>query len=148
MATRDVGGWAHAAAMATRESRVTRGRRRGNDLLSRTLEELRRRRILLGISQYAMGSAPGWPQTKVWRTEARKETRIRDIQALVRRIRLRERDGGVDTIVIVLADSSANRRLAGALREALGADYETSPRQVMSALRAGQPLPASGVVLL
>jgi hypothetical protein len=76
------------------------------------------------------------------------ESRLRDIQALVRRIRLRERDGGVDAIVIVLADSAANRRLVAQLREALGSAYSTPPRAILRALRLGQPLPASGVVLV
>lgn len=75
------------------------------------------------------------------------ETRIRDIQALVRRIRARERDGGVDEIVVLLSDSAANRRLAPELRIALGERYVTSPRVLLAALRAGRPLPGSGVVL-
>lgn len=76
------------------------------------------------------------------------ETRIRDVQELVRRTRLRERDGGVDHIVIVLSDSATNRRLVDQLRDALGSDYGTSPRQIMSALREGRPLPGSAVILV
>ena len=76
------------------------------------------------------------------------ESRIRDIQDLVRRTRLRERDGGVDEILIVLSDSATNRRLAAQLREALGPRYATSNRALRTALRLGQPLPGSGVVLL
>ena len=76
------------------------------------------------------------------------ETRIRDIQALVRRTRERERDGGVDEILIVLSDSATNRRLVTELREALGPEYSSSPRMLMKALREGSALPGSGVVLL
>ncbi len=76
------------------------------------------------------------------------ETRIRDIQALVRRTRLRERDGGVDAILIVLSDSAINRRLVGQLREALGTDYATAPRAILRALREGSALPGSGVILI
>jgi transcriptional regulator with XRE-family HTH domain len=76
------------------------------------------------------------------------ETRIRDMQSLVRRIRQRERDGGVDAIVLVLSDSAMNRRLVGELREVLGPAYATSPRLLLGALRAGAPLPGSGVVLV
>jgi transcriptional regulator with XRE-family HTH domain len=76
------------------------------------------------------------------------ETRIRDIQALVRRIRERERDGGVHEIVLVLSDTAHNRLLVGQLREALGQRYTSSPRQILSALRAGRPVPGSGVVLV
>jgi hypothetical protein len=63
------------------------------------------------------------------------ETRIRDVQALVRRTRLRERDGGVDAILIVLSDSATNRSLVDQLREALGPDYRTSPRAILGSLR-------------
>lgn len=76
------------------------------------------------------------------------ETRIRDIQALVRRTRLRERDGGVDAILLVLSDSATNRALVGQLRETLGPEYSTSARGLFKALREGSPVPGSGVVLL
>ncbi len=76
------------------------------------------------------------------------ETRIRDVQALVRRVRERERDGGADEIVIVLSDSAHNRQLADQFRDALGQRYSTSPRQILAALRAGRPIPGSGVVLV
>lgn len=76
------------------------------------------------------------------------ETRIRDIQALVRRIRGRERDGGVDAILIVLSDTAHNRRMVVQLREALGDDYSTPRIAILAALRAGRPLVNSGVVLL
>ncbi len=76
------------------------------------------------------------------------ETRIRDIQALVRRTRERERDGRVDAILLVLADSATNRRLVAQLRDALGPEYATSPRRLLVALREGRRLAGSGVVLI
>jgi len=76
------------------------------------------------------------------------ETRVRDVQALVRRMRERERDGGVDEVVLVLAESAVNRRLLPELLEALGPRFATPPRSLLKALRAGQPLPGSGVVFV
>lgn len=76
------------------------------------------------------------------------ETRIRDVQALVRRTRMRERDGGVDAIVIVLSDSATDRRLVAQLRDALGPDYATNSRVLLKALREGSALAGSGVVLI
>jgi transcriptional regulator with XRE-family HTH domain len=76
------------------------------------------------------------------------ETRIRDIQALTRRTRARERDGEVDEILIVLADSATNRRLAPELRRSLGDAYANSARALLSGLRSGQRLVGSGVVLV
>jgi hypothetical protein len=73
---------------------------------------------------------------------------VRDIQAFVRRIRLRERDGAPEIIVIVLSDSRANRLQVDDLREALGPAFATPPRLILAALRDGQPVPGSGVVLV
>jgi transcriptional regulator with XRE-family HTH domain len=76
------------------------------------------------------------------------ETRLRELEELVRRIRQRELHGGVDEILIVLSNSAHNRSNVNALRSALGASYTTSPRELIGALRAGRPLPGSGVILL
>jgi transcriptional regulator with XRE-family HTH domain len=76
------------------------------------------------------------------------ETRIRDVQALTRRTRERERDGQVDAILIVLADTATNRRLADELRASLGDAYRTAPRAIMRGLRSGERLVGSGVVLV
>ena len=76
------------------------------------------------------------------------ETRVRDIQWLVRRIHERERDGGTDVVLLVLADTRANRALLNELLTALGPNYSTSPRRILGALRTGQSLPGSGVVLV
>lgn len=76
------------------------------------------------------------------------ETRIRDVQRLVRHVHQRQRDGGANVVVLLLADTRANRALLPELIEALGPAYATPPRQILRALRAGQPLPGSGVVLL
>jgi hypothetical protein len=74
------------------------------------------------------------------------ETRLRDIQAFVRRVRQREVEGGADVIVIVLAESAHNRRILPQLLEALGPRYSTRPRGLLKSLREGQPLAGSGVV--
>ena len=76
------------------------------------------------------------------------ETRIRDIQALVRRTRERERDGGVDEILIVLSSSATNRALVDELRTALGPRYSKSPRGILGDLRIGRPIRGCGVVLI
>jgi transcriptional regulator with XRE-family HTH domain len=84
----------------------------------------------------------------VYRVGVEAETRLRDIQELVRRIRQRELHGGVDHILIVLSDSQHNRRYADELRTTLGPDYATSRGELVAALKAGQPLPGSGVLLV
>jgi len=76
------------------------------------------------------------------------ETKIRDVQAFVRRIREREREGGADVIVVVLSESAHNRRVLSQLLEALGPRYSTPPRSVLRALREGRPLAGGGVVIV
>jgi transcriptional regulator with XRE-family HTH domain len=76
------------------------------------------------------------------------ETRIRDMQALVRRMKERARDGGADQLLLILSDSSHNRGLVDDLRGALGDEFRSHPRDVLAALRVGTPLAGSGVVLL
>ena len=75
-------------------------------------------------------------------------TRVRDVQALVRLIRLRERDGGVDHVLLVLSDSGHNRAMLRQLLEALGPAFTTSRREIIDALRSSLPVPGSGVLLM
>lgn len=76
------------------------------------------------------------------------ETRVRDAQEFVRRIRIRERDGGADAILIVFSNSRHNRELVHDLREMLGPAFSASPHDLRAALRAGRELPGSGILLL
>lgn len=76
------------------------------------------------------------------------ETKIRDVQSFVRRIRERERDGGADVIVIVLAELAHNRRILPQLLEALGPNYATSARRALKSLREGKTLAGGAVVLI
>ena len=82
------------------------------------------------------------------RTGVEAESRVRDIQAAARRIHERERDGLVDVVLVVLADTAHNRLILPALLDALGDRYRTSPRSLFAALRAGRPLPGCGVLLV
>lgn len=76
------------------------------------------------------------------------ESRVWDVQLIVRRTRQRERDGRVDHILIVLADTAHNRRIAQTLRESLGKEYATHPRTILRQLRVGKRLTGSGVILV
>jgi hypothetical protein len=75
------------------------------------------------------------------------ETRVRDVQALSRRLHQRQRDGGVDAVLLVLSDSSHNRRVVGELRISLGPNFAGRPREVLTRLRGGKSLPSSAVIL-
>jgi transcriptional regulator with XRE-family HTH domain len=218
--------------MGTRETRLQRGRRKGDELSRVLIGQLRTARQLAGVSQRTLAQEVGWSQSELSRLEhfefqsvpllrlceigsvlgldlaggfspagdsvrdrghqkvrgrfgslvasppygmiheapfpgledlrswdillklddflvgVEIETRVRDVQACVRRIRGRERSGGVDEIVIVLADTAHNRRIAGELREALGARFATDPIEIVAALRSGLRIPGSGVILI
>ena len=75
------------------------------------------------------------------------ETKVRDVQLTVRKVRGRERDGGADEIVLLLADTRANRAVVDDLLTALGPRFATPPRQLRAALRTGRPIPGSGILL-
>jgi transcriptional regulator with XRE-family HTH domain len=75
------------------------------------------------------------------------ETKVRDVQALTRHVHMRERDGEADEIIVLLADTRTNRELVDQLRLALGSHYATQPRVLLRALRTGERLPGSGVIL-
>jgi hypothetical protein len=75
------------------------------------------------------------------------EVRLYDYQAQLRRIRLKQRDGQPDRLLVVVADTSRNRRV---LREFGPLDQDLphlSRREVVADLRAGR-LPRSGIVLV
>ena len=76
------------------------------------------------------------------------ETRLRDIQALERRIALKQRDGGVDLVILLVNDTTANRRVLAVHREALRARFPLDGRAILAALRAGRPPGGSGIVVL
>ena len=76
------------------------------------------------------------------------ETRILDAQALLRRLELKKRDGGIDRIILVVADRRANRTAIRAIRELIRAAYPLDSREIVACLNAGRLPPAGGVVFL
>jgi transcriptional regulator with XRE-family HTH domain len=114
---------------------------------------------LLGPSwrTFAEAPLPGIGDMRAWdlllRIESQivgveAETRIRDVQMIVRKVRLRERDGGVDEILLVLGATRTNRRLVAELKGALGQRYNTPPQSILTSLREGIVVPGSGVLLI
>lgn len=77
------------------------------------------------------------------------ETRIRDGQATWRRTqRKRDADRTVGLLILLVADTRANRAALRELREGLRADLPLDTREVLAALRAGRAPTASGIVVL
>ena len=116
-----------------------------------------RRELAPGVRVAAEVGFPNPGDPRTWdlvlkirdqRVGVEAETRIRDIQALSRRMHQRERDGGVEAVLLVLSDSLVNRRLVADLRLSLGPAFGHGPRAILRSLRAGDAVPGSGVLLL
>lgn len=76
------------------------------------------------------------------------EARIRDAQPVDRRCALKRRDGGVAIMILLVADTAANREMLALHREALRSSFPLDTRQVLAALRSGRAPSASGIVVL
>jgi len=76
------------------------------------------------------------------------ETRLRDLQALERRIALKQRDGDIEIVVLVVNDTVTNRRALADQRETLRGRFPQDGRGILLALRAGRAPVASGIVVL
>ena len=76
------------------------------------------------------------------------ETRLTDIQALERRLALKLRDGDVDVLILVVADTAHNRAILQAHREALRPLLPLDGRHVLAAFARGQLPEANGLIVL
>lgn len=82
-----------------------------------------------------------------WTLAVEAETVLDDLQALERRLTLKRRDGGVDHLVLLVADTHRNRRALSAAPGAF-ADLPLGTRAVLAALRAGRRPDGDGIVIL
>jgi len=82
-----------------------------------------------------------------WQRPAEAETILDDIQALERRLALKGRDGGVDGIILVIADTPHNRRALASAPGSFSA-FDRNARRVLSALATGRDPGGSSLILL
>ncbi|HKG56860.1 MAG TPA: helix-turn-helix domain-containing protein [Candidatus Limnocylindrales bacterium] len=76
------------------------------------------------------------------------ETRLRDVQAVERRISLKLRDGGIERVVLLLADTRTNREAVRADPDRLRSMFPVPQRDLLRALATGADPCGSGVVIL
>jgi hypothetical protein len=76
------------------------------------------------------------------------ETVLHDIQALLRRLALKMRDGHVGSVLLVVADTRSNRAAAEAARDVLATTFPISSRRALAALSAGRHPGGSALVFL
>jgi transcriptional regulator with XRE-family HTH domain len=76
------------------------------------------------------------------------ETRLLDAQALARRLALKRRDGDVDHVTLLVADTRGNRAVLRAFADALAADFPVPGARALAALSAGRDPGGSAVILI
>jgi transcriptional regulator with XRE-family HTH domain len=90
----------------------------------------------------AVITGPGW----VVAVEA--ETRLTDVQALARRLELKRRDGGVEHVILLVADTRTNRSVLAVARPMLEAAFPLAQGAILGALARGTDPGGSGIVIL
>lgn len=83
-----------------------------------------------------------------WRHAYEAETRPRDRQALERRLALKVRDGGIDAVSLLLADSRHNRDFVRSNGPVLRERFPVPGRRALELLGAGVDPGAGSVILL
>jgi transcriptional regulator with XRE-family HTH domain len=76
------------------------------------------------------------------------ETRIRDAQAVARRTNLKQRDGQLDHVVLLVAGTRSNRRALVAAGPGLATAFPVSQRDCLRALRDGRDPGGSSIIVL
>lgn len=76
------------------------------------------------------------------------ETRLTDLQALLRREQAKQRDGHVDRLLLLVADTRANRRVIGEVSRVLSQQGFVGTRRMMRAVRDGRDPEHSGWALV
>jgi transcriptional regulator with XRE-family HTH domain len=76
------------------------------------------------------------------------ETRLRDLQALQRRIQLKQRDGGMISVVLLVNDTPANRHVLDLHLADLRLGFPLTGREVLAALGRRETPGGNGLVLM
>ena len=84
----------------------------------------------------------------VWRYGIEAETGPRDSQALIRRLRAKERDGSVDGVILVLPSTRRTREFLAAARPSLEPVFPVDGRRALGLLSAGADPGGSAIVVI
>jgi transcriptional regulator with XRE-family HTH domain len=83
-----------------------------------------------------------------WSVPVDAETRLRDIQALTRRVALKARDDDQEVVILLVADTRHNRRVLRLAAADLAGMFPVPGRDVLAALVEGRKPRGSGVIML
>lgn len=75
-------------------------------------------------------------------------SRVRDVQLQARSSLRKQEDAGLDRLILVFGDTSANRRDVRAAGEALRRAFPLTNRQILPALRAGEDPGGNGILFI
>jgi transcriptional regulator with XRE-family HTH domain len=96
------------------------------------------------------------PERRAWdavllgdgqRTAIEVETRLYDVQGQIRRLHLKERDDPPEQLLLVVADTGANRRALNEFADLFGALPRLGTAHTLKSLRAGKH-PPTGLIFL
>lgn len=76
------------------------------------------------------------------------ETRLRDLQAVERRVALKERDGGMDRVILLVANTRHNRDVVRAHGDVLNGRFPIPGPRALELLRAGLDPGGNALILL
>lgn len=97
------------------------------------------------------GDRRAWDATAcsaVVRIGVEGETRLRDLQAVERRVALKERDGGMDRVILLIANTRHNREVLRAHADMLRARFTIPGPRALELLRAGLDPGGNALILL
>ena len=83
-----------------------------------------------------------------WEVAIEAETRPPDLQALDRRLALKQRDGGVGNVVLLLSDTRHNHELVRGNDAWVGSRFPVPGRRALELLAAAANTEGSAIVLL
>lgn len=83
-----------------------------------------------------------------WRRPVEAETRLGDVQALGRRLALKQRDGGEDVLVLLIADTRHNRIVLRSIGSLMVEQFPLPGRRALELLAAGVDPSQSSMILV
>jgi hypothetical protein len=83
-----------------------------------------------------------------WRVAVEAETRLRDVQALERRIALKQRDGAIEIVVLLVRATRHNHAVLRSLGAAFESQFPMPGRRALELLTAGVQPGANSLVVL
>jgi transcriptional regulator with XRE-family HTH domain len=97
------------------------------------------------------GDLRAWDATAVrptFHVGVEAETRLRDVQALDRRLGLKERDGGMDRLILLVLDTRTNRSTIRAYADIFQGRFPVSQAVALQRLAAGEDPGGNALILL